>query len=395
MDTYERELDRLRAQDLERQLIETGQGADPVLTVDGRPYLNLSGTDYLSLSRHPAVLAAARAALDREGFQAGGSCLVTGHDPAHGALERRVAAWQRQPAALVLPTGYQAALGTVAALGRDGVIFSDALSHAALIDGCRLARARVVVYRHGDVGDLARRLRAEPPPPPGRPRLIVTDGVFSMDGDTAPLPELAQLAATYDAVLVVDDAHGVGVLGATGAGLTEAAGISPGRLVLVGSFSKALGLQGGFVAAAEPVIRFLINRARPFIFSSGLLPPLAAAARAAIDVAAADGDRRRRLQAHAARLRSGLTACGYRVPPTAYPGLPIVPVLTGDARRALDLAAALRARGLWVTPIRPPAVPDGASRLRLTVQAAHQPDQIEEALAAFQALAPRFAPAGP
>lgn len=333
----------------------------PVGSLDGREVVSFASNDYLGLSTHPAVLDAAHGAIDRWGAGATASRLIVGTRPVHAELEAALAEWRGAEAALVFPSGYQANLGVLTTLGGAGVtIFSDEANHASIIDGCRLARADVVVYRHRDVGHLAESMAVA-----AGPRVVVSDAVFSMDGDEAPVAELAELCAHHDAVLVLDEAHAV---------LGPHVGDVGCELVRIGTLSKALGSQGGFVAARQAVIDLLVNRARSFIFTTGLGPVSAAAALAALTVtASAEGaGLKRRLAAAVERVRPG-----YRSP--------ILPVVVGSEEAAVAASAALAERGLWVPAIRPPTVPEGTSRLRIALSAAHtgaMVDQLVEALAA-------------
>jgi 8-amino-7-oxononanoate synthase len=331
-------------------------------TVAGRPVVSFASNDYLGLSHHPAVVAAAHAALDRWGAGSGASRLVVGSRPVHGELEAELAAWKGCAAALTLPTGFAANLGVLAALGGPGVtILSDELNHASIVDGARLARATVRVYAHGDLDHLAK-LLVEVDAAGEGPALVVTDSAFSMDGDVADVEGLVALCASWGALLVLDEAHAV--LGpAVDAAAAAAAGVT---LVRVGTLSKALGSLGGFVAGPEPVVALLRNRARPFIFTTAPTPADAAAALAALRVVrSAEGEALvARLRAHVDRLVPGH--------PT-----PIVPVVLGEEAAAVAAAEALLAEGLLVPAIRPPTVPPGTSRLRVALSAAHTPDQVE------------------
>ncbi|MCL8209445.1 MAG: 8-amino-7-oxononanoate synthase [Actinomycetia bacterium] len=388
MSIFRADLDALAAARLLRHLTPLEDGARPWLTHEGRRYLNVSSSNYLGLADHPAVVTAAIESLRREGFGGGGSCLVTGHHPAHAALEQALAAHLKMPASLVFAAGYQTNVGVLSALaGPADIIFADALNHASLIDGCRLSRAAVRVYRHADPDHLASLLAAAPRT--GR-RLIVTDGVFSMDGDVAPLPALLELAARYEALLVVDDAHGFGVLGREGGGLPEHVGRAGAVPVLIGTLSKAAGLQGGYVASDPDTIHYLVNKARGFVFATGLVAPIARAAVAALTVIRQEPERRMRLWQKARRLRETLTALGYTLAPTPYPEIPIVAILVGAAEAAVAFAAALRDHGIWATAIRPPSVPPGTSRIRLTVMATQDDRDWTDALGVFEALAPRY-----
>jgi 8-amino-7-oxononanoate synthase len=328
-----------------------------------------ASNDYLGLADHPDLAAAAAAAAARDGFGASAARLVTGDLPAHRELEARLAAFVGRPAALGFPTGYQTNIGVLGALaGPRDLIVSDALNHASIIDGCRLSRARIAVYPHGDARAARRLLLAG-----GgfRRRLLVTESVFSMDGDAAPLGALAEAAAAADAVFVVDEAHALGVLGPGGRGLCAEAGVVPD--VLVGTLGKAFGAAGGFAAGDRALRELLVNRARTFVFTTALPPPVAAAATAALAlITGGEGERRRAtLEAHRRALIGRLAALG-----GASPVGPILPVVLGSEARALAASAALRARGFFVPAIRPPTVPVGAARLRITLSSAHTPEEV-------------------
>jgi 8-amino-7-oxononanoate synthase len=347
-------------------------------TFAGNPMLSFCSNDYLGLASHPALARAAAEAAARDGFGASAARLVSGDLTAHRALEATIATFLARPAALAFPTGYQTNIGAVTALaGRADLIVSDELNHASLVDGCRLSRARVAIYRHADAR-AARRLLAA-----GggfRRRLLVTESLFSMDGDAAPLPALAAAAKATDSVLIVDEAHAFGVLGPGGRGLCAAAGVTPD--VLIGTLGKAVGATGGFVAGTRALRDILVNRARTFIFTTALPPPVAAAAEAAIQVlAGSEGDHRRNLiTRHRQALTEALTARGLLRTPS--PG-PIVPVVLGTDARALSVAAALRDRGLFIPAIRPPTVPPGSARLRITLSSEHTPHDVSRLVAAL------------
>lgn len=380
-----RRLEELRDRGLHRRLrlIETPQG--PRVSLDGRPVLLLCSNNYLGLADDPLLLAAARAAMETDGFGAGASRLIVGNLAPHRALEARIAAWKGTEAALLFNTGYQANVGLVSALaGPEDTVFSDALNHASLIDGCRLSRARVAVYRHRDVDDLVRLLRAEPA---RRRRLIVTDSVFSMDGDHAPLADLVAVARTHDALLAVDEAHAVGVLGPGAAGL--AAGLDVD--VQMGTLGKALGTFGAYVAARRPIVDLLANRARSFVFTTALPVPVVAAAHAAIDWldTPAGRARRERLWQLAARFRDRLLALGYPAPAAPSHIVPLQ-VKDGDPRRAMEVSDALLAAGVYAQGIRPPTVPPKTARIRFALMATHTDAQLDRALDALAALRPHF-----
>jgi 8-amino-7-oxononanoate synthase len=332
---------------------------------DGRPVVSFASNDYLGLSAHPAVVAAAHDALDRWGTGAGASRLVTGSRPVHAALEAALAAHCRTEDVVCFPTGFAANLGVLTVLGGPSVrVLSDERNHASIIDGCRLSRAEVSVYRHADADHVARLLAASE-----APALVVTDTVFSMDGDVAPLGDLAGACRRHGALLVLDEAHAV--LGPeVGPDVTDDL-----TVVRVGTLSKTLGSLGGYVAAPRVITELLVNLARPYIFTTALTPADAAAALAALGVlTSAEGEGlRRRLAGHVGRVR--------RDHPT-----PIVPVVLGAEERALAASDALLVDGLWVPAIRPPTVAPGTSRLRVTLSAAHTDEQVSRLVAALAAL---------
>jgi 8-amino-7-oxononanoate synthase len=353
------------------------------VSLRGREYVSFASNDYLNLAADPRLARAASRAARRYGTGAAASPLVTGYLPPHRALERTLATWEGTEAALVLASGFTANVAAVSALaGREDAVFSDELNHASLIDGCRLSRARPHVYRHGDTGHLDELLGREGPR--ARRRLIVSDTLFSMDGDTAPLAELHDLAARHDCLLLIDEAHATGVLGEGGRGLTDllpsAAAAHGSRLVKVGTLSKALAAQGGFVCGSRVLSEWLVNHARPYIFSTALAPPAAAAARRAVAVVRDEPERRRRLLALAAGLREQLRAAGCAIGTACHH---IVPVIVGDARAAVELSARLRERGLLVPAIRPPSVPEGTSRLRISLTAGHDEEDVARLVTAL------------
>jgi 8-amino-7-oxononanoate synthase len=373
----ERDLRELESRDRLRHL-HLVAGADRVhLQSEQRPLVAFCSNDYLGLSTHPALADAAAAAAASRGYGAGAARLLSGHGAEHADLESDLAALVRLPAALLFPTGYQANLSVLSALaGRDDLIASDAANHASIIDGCRLARAHVSVYHHADPDSAARALATEGS---FRRRWLVTESLFSMDGDRAPLADLHRLAETTGASLIVDEAHALGVAGPGGRGLCAAAGIRPA--VLVGTLGKAFGAFGGFVAGSSALCDTLVNRARPFIFTTATPPPLAAAARAGVALAlGTEGDtRRQQAMQNAARLRAALSQRG-----TAVPGLDLIlPITLGADRTALQASQSLRSRGFLVPAVRPPTVPEGTARLRVTVSACHTPQEIDGLAAAL------------
>ena len=378
-----RELERLEEADLYRRrrvAAWSPQLGPAELVVDGRRCLAFCSNDYLGLARDPRLAEALAAHAMHAGTGSGAAHLVTGHGPEHQALEEELAEFTGFPRALLFSTGYMANLGLLCALAQRGdLVAEDRLNHASLLDASRLCGAKVSRYAHADAPAAGRRLHGT-----ARRRLVVTDGVFSMDGDAAPLAALADVARRHEAELLVDDAHGLGVVGPEGRGSVAAAGLRPQDVTaLVGTLGKAFGTFGAFVAASEPVVETLVQRARSYIYTTAPPPPLAAATRRALAIARAEPWRRDRLAALVARFRHGAEALGLRLADSATP---IQPVLAGTSRNALEAAAALFEAGFWVTPIRPPTVPAGTARLRITFSAAHQEADVDRLLGALAAV---------
>jgi len=366
-------LEELRDRGLYRRLrlVEGPQG--PRVLLDGRPVLLLCSNNYLGLADHPKVRRAAAEAAMRWGAGAGASRLISGNMEPHRRLEERLAAFKGYEAALLFGSGYLANSGAIAALaGRGEVVFSDELNHASIIDGCRLSRAETFVYRHRDVEHLAWGLKRAG----GRGSLIVTDSVFSMDGDLAPLEALADTARRHDCRLMVDEAHATGALGAGGRGAVAAAGLGGEVDLIVGTLGKALGSYGAYVCAGDELRDYLLNAARPFVFSTAPPPPVLAAAGAALELLESAPQRVERLRANAATLRGALAAKGLGVERSECQ---IVPVEVGDAGRTMELSERLLARGVFAQGIRPPTVPEGSSRLRFTVMATHRQAELRRA----------------
>jgi 8-amino-7-oxononanoate synthase len=367
------DLEALASRGLRRFLepLESPQGA--VVRVGGETLINFSSNDYLGLATSPTLRAAAMAALEQHGVGTGASRVVVGDTTAHQRLEARLAAFERAEAVLLFNTGFAANAGAIPALvGSEDAVFSDALNHASLVDGCRLSRARVVVYPHADAEALAR-LLAETP---ARRKLVVTDTVFSMDGDHAPLRELLAACREHGAALMVDEAHATGVLGPRGAGLCEELGLEAQVDLRMGTLSKALGCVGAYVATSRAVADLLLNRARPFVFSTSLPAALCAAAEAAVDVVEGDVPLRERLWRNIRRFASGLRSLGLPAEPRGA----IFPVVLGDPERAMSAARRCREQGLLVKAIRPPTVPEGTSRLRFCLSASHTEGHLDLAL---------------
>ena len=370
----------VRENGLYRALRPIDGAQDAVVSLEGHDVLLFSSNNYLGLANHPALKRAAAEAIERFGCGSGASRLISGSMAVHHELEARLAALKKTEAALVFPTGYHANVGVLSALmGPGDTILSDGLNHASIIDGCRLSRAEVRVYPHGDPHALDALLAACPPS--GR-RLIVTDTVFSMDGDLAPLAELVELAQHYDAWLMVDEAHATGVFGAHGGGLVEQAGLVDRVDIHMGTLGKALGGIGAYVAGSRELIDWLVNRARSFIYTTGMPPAAAASALAALDLVEREPERRQRLWNNTRFLSDGLRGLGYRIGDSRSQ---ILPVIIGDARQTMALAEATLRRGVFAHGIRPPTVPEGTSRIRVTPMATHTRAQLERTLDAFEA----------
>ena len=361
-----------------RRTLATAQG--PRVVADGQPLLAFASNDYLGLASDPVVIAAARDGALRWGVGSGASHLVCGHQAPHEALERELAAFVAPCAgarALTFSSGYLANLAIVTALsGRGDAVFADRLDHACLNDGALLSRAQFVRYAHADADALARRLAASTAPR----KLIVTDAVFSMDGDLAPLPRLLELADQYDAWLVIDDAHGFGVMGGGRGSLAEC-GVASERIVYMGTLGKAAGVAGAFVVAHPAVIETLLQTARPYIYTTAAPALLAEAARAALAVIRDDARRRTRLHDMIARFRLGACALPWPLMPSATA---IQPLVVGDSAAAVELSRRLLERGVWVPAIRPPTVPAGTARLRVSLSAAHAAADVDTLLAALR-----------
>lgn len=360
-----------------RIMLDGPQSIEPV--VDGRPYLSFCSNDYLGLANHPEVIAAFQRGLDEYGAGSGAAHLVSGHSRVHHQLEEQLADFVQRPRALLFSTGYMANLGVMAALlGHGDRVYEDRTNHASLLDAARLSGARLLRYRHLDMAGLAEQLAAASP----CERLVATDGVFSMDGDVAPLGELSALCTRHAAWCMVDDAHGLGVLGPGGRGSVAAAGLDVAQVpILVGTLGKAFGTFGAFVAGSEALVETLIQQARTYIYTTATPPALASATLAALARVRADDWRREQLQALVRQFRHGAAQLGLPVMDTATP---IQPLQVGDAAQALRWSEQLRAQGILVTAIRPPTVPAGSARLRITFAATHTPQHVERLLGALE-----------
>ena len=347
----------------QRRMLQSPQA--PHITVDGKSYLSFCSNDYLGLANHPQLIAALQQGAQQHGVGAGAAHLVSGHGATHHQLEHELAAFVGKPAALLFSTGYMANLGVVQALvGKGDTVFADKFNHASLNDAMQLSRAKVKRYRHNDIAQLAQLMEQAGS---GR-KLVITDAVFSMDGDLAPLPELLALCEQHDAWLLIDDAHGFGVLGAQGCGSLAHFGIASERVICMATLGKAAGVFGAFVAGEQVVIDTLVNHARSYVYTTATPPALASALLESLQQIEKGDELRGHLQRLIAQLRSGLRGLPWHLMPSATA---IQPMLVGDNLAAMRLSERLREHGIWVAAIRPPTVPQGTARLRITLSAAH------------------------
>jgi 8-amino-7-oxononanoate synthase len=390
------ELDEIDAAGLyRRRRVVQGWVSDTVAVVAGAERIVFCSNDYLGLARHPQVVEAFRDAAARHGVGSGASHLITGHSREHHELEEALAAFTGRERTLLFSTGYMANLGVASALlSRGDRVLEDRLNHASLLDAGLLSAARFVRYAHADADSLAQKLGSEevgagplsPAPSPSRRTLILTDAVFSMDGDIAPLAELAAVARAHGAWLMADDAHGIGVLGARGRGTLEALDLDDKQVpILMGTLGKALGTFGAFVAGGQDLIELLVQRARTYIYTTALPPAVATAAKTALALVDTEAWRREAVLKHVEHFRRAMTELGA---PLAESSTPIQPLILGSAARAVAASEALWERGLWVTAIRPPTVPEGGARLRVTFSAAHTPAQVDRLIEALAEIAP-------
>jgi glycine C-acetyltransferase len=373
------ELDQLREQGLFRPLRVLGSAQDTEAVVDGKRVLNLSSNNYLGLTTHPRLETAMIEATEKWGAGSGAVRTIAGTMTIHEELERRLAEFKHTEASLVFQSGFTANLGVLQSLVKEGdVIISDELNHASIIDGIRLSKAERSIFKHRDMDDLERHLEKHRDK---RVKLVVTDGVFSMDGDIAPLPAIVERAERFQALVMVDDAHASGVLGRNGRGSVNHFGLD-GRVDLqMGTLSKAIGVLGGYVAAAQPVRDFLIHRARPFLFSTSHPPGVAAACIAAIDVLLAEPERIDRLWQNTKRFKAGLKRLGFE---TGASETPITPVIVGKGAVAMKLSDRLFSLGVFAQGIGYPTVPEGRARIRTIVTSGHSEAQLDRALEAFE-----------
>ena len=373
------ELEKLKSRGLYRTLRTVEGPTGRTVRIDGRDFLCFCSNNYLGLAGDARLIEAAREAAERYGCGSGASRLVSGTLEIHRELERRIASFKGKEAAVLFPTGYMANVGAIPALaGEDDLVIVDRLDHASIIDGCRLSRGRMLVYGHGDLEALEKILKKRTG---FRRRFIVTDSVFSMDGDTAPLAGIVDLAEKYGAYVMADEAHATGTIGDGGRGLARLLGVEDGVAVSMGTLSKAAGSVGGFIAGSRALIDCLRNRARSFIYTTAPAPPCCGAALKALDIIEEEPGLRDRLMRNAVLLREGLASLGYD---TGLSNTQIVPIIAGGSERAVSLSLFLHGRGILVPAIRPPTVPAGTSRLRITPMATHTKEDMEELLSALE-----------
>lgn len=371
MNTVTEELIELKEKNLYRELRVAQGAADRIICIDGREYINFSSNNYLGLANNALVKKAAGDAVERFGAGASASRLISGTMTIHQELEQKLAEFKHAQASLVFPTGYQANIGIITSLvGKDDVVIIDRLCHASLVDAARLSGAKLLVYQHGDgerLKQLLQRCSSY------RKKLVVTDGVFSMDGDIAPLKEISKLCLHHDAYLLVDDAHGTGILGEQGSGCLEMYGVEDDSIIMMGTLSKALGSQGGFVAGSHELIQLLINKARSFIYTTALAPSACGAALKSVELVKTEPWRRKNLVHKSQRLRSQLRSLGFN---TLNSQTQIIPILIGEVEDTLKVAARLLEYGIFCPAIRPPTVPRGQARLRISLMSEHTDDDL-------------------
>lgn len=368
----QQEVEKLEQLGLKRQLRTFSTGNETEAIIDGRKLLLFSSNNYLGLATDERLKQKAREGILTYGTGAGGSRLTTGNFEIHEQLEREIAHFKETEAAVIFSSGYLANVGVIAGLTKkEDVIFSDAWNHASIIDGCRLSQAQTIVYEHANMTDLESKLQHTQVE--GK-KFIVTDGVFSMDGDIAPLPDIVTLAKKYDAYIIVDDAHATGVIGKNGRGTAEHFGLKHAIDFTIGTFSKAIGAEGGFVVTSSIAKDYLLNHARSFIFQTALSPAVVEAAREGIAIMQNEPDRREQLLKNTYYLRAGLEEAGFTI---GNGGTPILSLIVGEAQLAVQFSERLMEEGIFIPAIRPPTVPKGTSRLRITVMATHTVEQLD------------------
>ncbi|MET3320969.1 UNVERIFIED_ORG: 8-amino-7-oxononanoate synthase [Peribacillus simplex] len=379
---WEKELEKIKEGGLYRQLqtVETMSDQGYAM-VNGHKMMMFASNNYLGIANDQRLIEASVQATQRFGTGSTGSRLTTGNTIVHEKLEKRLAEFKQTDAAIVLNTGYMANIAALTTLvGRDDLILSDEMNHASIIDGCRLSRAETIIYRHADLLDLEMKLQINTR---YRKRIIVTDGVFSMDGDIAPLPGIVELAKSYDALVMVDDAHATGVLGKDGRGTSEHFGLKGKIDIEMGTLSKAVGAEGGYIAGSRSLVDYVLNRARPFVFSTALSAGVVASALTAVDIIQSEPERRVRIRAMSQRLYNELTSLGYTV---SGGETPILAIICGEPEQAMFLSKELHKHGIYAPAIRPPTVPSGTSRIRLTLMATHQEEQMNHVIDVFRTI---------
>ncbi|MGW6301350.1 8-amino-7-oxononanoate synthase [Peribacillus butanolivorans] len=379
---WEKELEKIKEGGLYRQLqtVETMSDQGYAM-VNGKKMMMFASNNYLGVANDQRLIEASVQATQRFGTGSTGSRLTTGNTIVHEKLEKRLAEFKQTDAAIVLNTGYMANIAALTTLvGKDDLVLSDEMNHASIIDGCRLSRAETIIYRHADLLDLEMKLQINTR---YRKRIIVTDGVFSMDGDIAPLPGIVELAKRYDALVMVDDAHATGVLGKDGRGTSEHFGLKGKIDIEMGTLSKAVGAEGGYIAGSRSLVDYVLNRARPFVFSTALSAGVVASALTAVDIIQSEPERRVRIRAMSQRLYNELTSLGYTV---SGGETPILAIICGEPEQAMFLSKELHKHGIYAPAIRPPTVPSGTSRIRLTLMATHQEEQMNHVIDVFRTI---------
>lgn len=376
---FEQEIKNLETRHLRRQLRIMESPSDTTITIEGRRFISMASNNYLGLANHPGVKLAAIEAIEQWGVGTGAARLISGTMTPHHQLERDLARFKQVEAALTFGTGYTTNLGLIPALiDENGLILADRYCHASLIEACRLAKATLRVFHHNDAGHLEKLLKKREK---AKPTLVVTEGVFSMDGDLAPLPDLLTLCRQHDATLVIDDAHGTGVMGKNGQGTIEHCGVNPRDVIQMGTLSKAIGTGGGYVAGTAALKDYLINTAKAFIYTTAQPPAIAAAASAAIRIIQNEPARRERLRTNRNALHAALTGLGFQLTETQSP---ILPIIVKSPERAMEMSQALYKAGIYVPAIRPPTVPKHSSRLRLTVSSEHTEEQLDNVVTSLE-----------
>nr|WP_319537780.1 8-amino-7-oxononanoate synthase [uncultured Methanospirillum sp.] len=361
-----------------RHLRLVEQTSGPEMVMNGKRVLNFASNNYLGLSNHPVICQRASESIATWGTGSGASRLITGNTSLHEELEQKIADFKEQSSSVLFNCGYMANVGGITALSdASTVIYSDSLNHASIIDGARLSKATISVYDHCNMMDLEEKIRTHGK----KGGLIVSDGVFSMDGDIAPVPELVEIARKYECALMIDDAHGTGVLGKTGRGVCEHFNLTSGIDLHMGTLSKALGSEGGFIAGSDLLADILRNVARPFIFSTALAPPSVAAASAAIDILLEETWRVKTLSENSRYLRDGLISIGLSISGGITP---IIPVIVGSNKDTISFSLILEQEGIFSPAIRPPTVPEGSGRIRVTTMATHTREHLDQAISSFE-----------